>query len=462
MSESDTLVGVAPAPEADVSVDAAVTDAPDRSSRRKVLVNGLIVVTTILSVVAMFAIWANRLLLSPDNWAKTSTKLLENDNVRATTANYVVDQIYSNVDVPGLIRSGLPTQLQPLAAPAAGALRDAAVKGADFALTTPQVQTLWAAANRTASQALVALVEGGRGPVGVKKGVVTLDLASVIDNLAARLGLPQGLGSRLPASIGHLTVLRSNQLSAVQDAGNAVRGLALWLTILVPVLYGLAIVLDPGHRRRTLMTVGFAIVFAGVVVFLARSIATSQISGSLVKDATLQPTVSDVVTIATEMLGEIAGAFVLVGAALIASAWFAGPARVAVSGRRAIAPFLREHAGWAFASTAAVMVVIFLIDPIPATGKPIGMVTFMGLALLGTEVLRRQTAREFPDARAGSAAAAVRARVRLARERRERSKAPAPPALSESEQLERLASLRAQDSITAEEFNAAKAKVLGT
>ena len=109
-------------------------------------------------------------------------------------------------------------------------------------------------------------------------------------------------------------------------------------------------------------------------------------------------------SIATLRLSEIAGAFIVVGVPLIAAAWFAGPARLAVSGRRSIAPFLREHADWTYGITAAVMALIFIWDPIPATGKPAGIIIFLALALLGTYLLRRQTAEEFP-AQPGAGAA---------------------------------------------------------
>ena len=98
------------------------------------------------------------------------------------------------------------------------------------------------------------------------------------------------------------------------------------------------------------------------------------------------------------MLSEIAGAFVIVGVPLIAAAWFAGPARLAVRGRRAIAPFLRDRPDWTFAIVAAIMALIFIWQPIPATGTPVGIIVFLALAFLGTVLLRRQTAEEFPDA----------------------------------------------------------------
>ena len=304
----------------------------------------LIGVTTLLLVVGIFATWANRLLFSPDNWSKTSTQLLQNENVRSTTANYVVDQLYANVDVAGLIKQGLPTQLQGLAAPAAGALRNAAVQGAELALTRPRVQSLWAQANRAADQTFVDIVNGGRGNVGVNQGAVTLDLGAILNNIASRLGLPSDLASKLPPSIATLTIFKSDQLKYVQNGGKAIKGLALWLTILVPLLYALAIFLAKGHRRRTLMTVGFAGILAGVLVILARSILQGQIVNSLTSDASLQVTIRDVYSISTAILNDVAGAVVFGGIVLVAAAWFAGPARPAFVARQAISPFLREQA----------------------------------------------------------------------------------------------------------------------
>jgi hypothetical protein len=426
--------------------------------------NSLIVAATILLVVGIFATWANRLLFSPDNWSNTSTQLLQNPNVRATTANYIVDQIYAHVDVPRLIQSGLPTQFRGLAAPASGALREVAVKGVGLLLTEPHVQTLWARANRVAARTFIAVMNGGKGVVGTKRGVVTLDLRSVADRAATQLGLPSGLSSHLPPNIATLTVFRSDQLRFVQNIGKAIKGLALLLTILVPLLYALAILLTPGRRRRTLMTIGFAGVFAGITVLLLRAIAAPQVAGSLTSDASLQVTIKDVYSIATAILRNVAGAVIAGGIVLIVAAWFAGPARTARLGREAIAPFLREHRVGAFAVTLSVMFLIFIWDPISATGKPAGIIVFTLLALLGTEILMRQTAREFPDAQAGAVTHAIRARLsNLNSRRRGRGDhgASAPPVPTTAEQLKQLADLFDQGAISSEEYQAAKAQLLG-
>jgi hypothetical protein len=427
----------------------------------QLFVNALIGLATVLAVVGMLSVWANRQLLNPDNWSATSTKLLQNAAVRDATAIYVVDQLYANVDVASLIGSGLPKSFQPLAGPASGALRNAAVKGTKLALSDPRVQSLWAQANRAAAQAFVAIVNGGKGPVKVNRGVVTLDLAPIVDDIAARLGLSAQLGSKLPASIANLQVLKSDQLRLVQDVGRAVRGLALALTIIVPLLYVLAIGLARSRRRRTLMSVGFAIVIAGVLVLVTNAILRSQIPASVVKDASLRPAARAVVAIATSMLLEIASEVVVVGAALVVAAWLAGPSRFPVAARRAGAPFLRDHPSPTYGIVATGMALLIIWRPIPVLGTPAGATVFMLLALIATWVVRRQASAEFPDASTGDATVAFVSRVRELRERRQghipqRSSAP----LSVGEELERLAGLRDRGAITSDEYDSAKRTLL--
>jgi Short C-terminal domain len=431
------------------------------SRRRLIGVDILIGVTTILLVVCVFATWANRLLFSPDNWSKTSTQLLQDANVRSSTANYLVDQLYANVNVSGLIKQNLPTQLQGLAAPAAGALRNAAVQGTELALSRPRVQQLWAQANRAADQTFIDIVNGRKGAVGVNQGEVSLDLASVLNNVASRLGLPSDIASKLPPSAANLVVFKSDQIKYVQNGGKAIKGLALWLTIIVPLLYLLALFLAKGHRRRTLMTIGFAGIFAGVLIILGRSILQGQIANSITSDASLQVTVRHVYSISTAILKDVAGAVVFISILLVAAAWFAGPARPAFVARQAIAPFLREQAVATYGIALGIVVLLLIWDPIPATSKPLGILAFTVLALVGTELLIRQTAREFPEARSGAATHAIRSRVSSMRQNRQSRGSSAPSGPTTADQLKQLAELRDSSAITPEEYQSAKTQLLG-
>ena len=91
-------------------------------------------------------------MFNADNWANTSTRLLQNDKIRTATANYLVDQLYQNVDVAGELQQRLPTNLKPVAAPLAGVLQNAAIAAANRALANGRVQLVWKHANRAADQ----------------------------------------------------------------------------------------------------------------------------------------------------------------------------------------------------------------------------------------------------------------------------------------------------------------------
>jgi len=432
------------------------------SRGRLIAVDAIVSVTTLLLVAGCFSVWANRLLFSPDNWSATSTQLLANPQIRTATANYIVDQLYAKVNVPALIRNALPAQFKGLAAPAAGALRNAAVQGTELALQRPRVQSLWATANRAADKTFIAVVNGGKGAVKTNNGVVTLDLGLIVDNVASRLGLPSNLSSKLPPNIATLTILKSDQLKFVQDVGRAIQHLALWLTILVPVLYALAIALARDHRRRTLMTVGFAGVLGGVLVILLRSIVENQVVPAVTSDASLRPAVRATIAINTQILGQIGAAVIAGGVVLVLAAWFAGPARAATSMRRAITPFLRSNPAGSYAAALGIMVLIFIWDPIHATGTPAGIIVFTALAMAAVYVLRRQVDAEFPDAQAGDAGAALRASIGKLRRgpRRDGAAATSTTPPSTTPELIQLADLRDRHAITPEEYEAAKAKLL--
>jgi hypothetical protein len=77
--------------------------------------------------------------------------------------------------------------------------------------------------------------------------------------------------------------------------------------------------------------------------------------------------------------------------------------------------------------------------------------------VLGTEVLRHQTAVEFPNASFGGFGDRVRASV----PRPATAEPSVPPQESKVEQIERLSALKEKGMLSEEEFEAAKSDVLG-
>ncbi len=356
----------------------------------------ILVIATVLAIFAIFAVWANRQLMNPTNWAKTSTALLQKQTIRTALSGYLIDQLYANVDVQAQLKSGLPPQLAPLAGPISGALHNLAEQGAEKALEAPRVQSAWENANRTADLALVAIVKGGGSRVQINGGTVSLNLREIVAKLATRLGLPSGIAEKLPPSVANLKIVTSDQLGLARNLAKALHALALLLTILTFALYVLAMYLARGHRRRTLLWVGSSLVFAGLIVILGRKIGQGQLVSAITTDASIEPAANDAYSVATSLLVQVASAAIIIGIPVILSAWFAGPARWAVSARRFLAPHFRERPGLAYWITAGLLALVFIWGPIPATRNPLEMLLFTILAFAGTYVLSNQIAEEFP------------------------------------------------------------------
>ncbi len=375
---------------------AAAGDGHVGGGAHRIWVRVILGIATVLAIFSIFAIWANRQLMNPTNWAKTSTALLQKQTIRTALSGYLIDQLYANVDVQAQLKSGLPPQLAPLAGPISGALHNLAEQGAEKALEAPRVQGLWENANRTADEALVAIVKGGGSRVQINGGTVSLNLREIVAKLTTRLGLPSGIAEKLPASVANLKIVTSNQLGLARNLAKALHALALVLTIVTFALYVLAMYLARGYRRRTLLWVGSSLVFAGLVVLLGRKIGQGQLVSAITSDASIEPAANDAYSVATSLLVQVASAVIIIGIPVILSAWFAGPSRWAVSARRFLAPHFRERPGLPYWITAALLVLVFIWGPIPATRNPWEMLLFTILAFLGAHVLRDQMAEEFP------------------------------------------------------------------
>jgi hypothetical protein len=441
---------------------------------RRWLVVTLVVVASVLGFLAINALWINRQALSTENWATTSSDLLESEPVRDLVAAFLVDEMYSSLDVEGELREGLPPRLKPLAGPAAGGLRTLADRGMDELLQRPRVQALWEEANRRAHRRLLQVLEGGGGNgASTEGGSVTLDLGTVLTNTAGALGIGGNIAAKLPEDAAEITILRSDQLEAAQDGLDAFRGLTIVLLVLSLGLYAAAVAVA-GRRREALRAVGIGLVAAGAVALIARGFAGDELANALAKTASVKPAVADVWTISTSQLVVAAGSSIAYGVVIFVAAWLAGTTWAAVSTRRALAPYLRD-ARYAYGGLALLVILLIAWGPTPATRKPLSLLLLVGLLVLGVELLRRQTAREFPEATIEHAAQARHERIArwrdavVARRQHVEDRATSPaesgastgPAGSDRlERLERLARLRESGVIDQAEFEREKGLIL--
>ena len=420
-SEPGGIALPADAPQtADADAPPPSSGAPVTRRAHRFLVPVLLVLATIIGIAAAFAVWVNRQALNTSNWSSTSGKVLADKKVQTALSAYLVQELFTNVNVSADLQQVLPKQLQPLAGPAAAGLQQLAGQAAPKLLASPQAQALWVQANVAAHNELLKVLNGGGQGVSTRSGVVTLNLHTLVSQLAATLGVSsqvaavqsklQGstgasaraaaqkkLAITLPPANGELVIMRANQLGTAQDIANAVKHLAIVLPAIALLMFALAVYLARGRRRRTLRTSGWCFVLIGVVLLLIRRIGGDAVVNGLVKVPSNKPAVHDVWNIGTSLLYSIAVAMIVYGIVIVAAAWLAGPTRAATATRKLMAPSLRESPAVAYSAVGAVLLFVVLWGPTPAFRNIWWILLFAVLLAFGVTMLRRETRPRVPS-----------------------------------------------------------------
>jgi hypothetical protein len=370
------------------------------SRPRRAAIYALIALSALLILVSVFATWAKTVILDTDVWVDTSGQFLTNDTIRPALADYLVDQLFSNVDVAQQLEGALPSQLQVLAAPAAAGLRQLATDTANAVLEAPRVQQAWERANRVAHEAFLRVVEGEGTVVSQTGGVVTLNVVPLLQEVAKQVGLSGERLGRLPPGTGQITVLESHQLAAVARLLEVLPKIAFWFGIAGVLLWALAVYLARGRRRETVRAIGLAMLFIGLILVVVRNqVGDALVNALVASDAVKEPSL-EAWRIATAVLHDSTITVLVVGSVGLVAAWIAGPTRPAVAVRRFVSPVMpRPEIVYGVYAIAILLVLIW--GPTRTTRNLATTIVLFGLATFGLEMLRRQIVREFPDAGEG-------------------------------------------------------------
>ena len=367
----------------------------------------LIILATVLAVVSIFAVWANRQVLTPSNWADTSSKLLEDAAIRSQTAQFITYQIYSNVNVQGEIKKALPSEAEILAGPAANALRGVAQDGITKALGTAPVQSLWKAANQTLAEQVVNVIdEKNTGFLQFSGNDVKLDLRPAVINLASKFGLSTQ-AQQIPPGAAEVPVFSSKDIGSVRSVAKALSGAALILPLLSLLFYSAAVMIAAGRRRKVLIRIGWSLIIGALAVLAARNIVGGIVVDSVTTTAAAKPAGQATWDIASSMLKDAAVNTIVVAIVFLLVLMLAGPRKGAVAIREWAAPWLKDKPGVAYGVVYALCLLILIWGPIPATRAWIPVLFFLGLVGAGTWALARQTAVEFPNASAEAQTEAI-------------------------------------------------------
>jgi hypothetical protein len=454
------------------------------SRARRRTVKALVALGSLLAFLSVFAIWTERQALNTNDWVDTSGRLIQNETVRAAVGEYLIDQLYENVDVEQELEDILPGETKQLAGPVSGGLRQVAGGGAEQVLKSTTAEGLWKDANRAAHEQLLAVLENKKEAVSTAEGNVTLNLGSLVTNLAGQVGIGGQLAEKLPPDAGQITILRSDQLKTAQDIAVGIKGLALILSLLTLLSFGLAIYLSRDGRWVTVLFCGIGLVAAGFAVIVFRQIAGGIVVDQLVTDESVKPAAEATWSIGTSLMTSIATTVIVFGVLLGIAGWLGSPTGSARASRRFMAPALRDYVPFVYTGLAILVCIYFLSSSVQNLRSFLTTLVIAGFAAVGIHELRRQSEEEFPDAQFSDTFGGARERVtdavksanlgerasklRLPEMRRPsgggEGAAPAAPADNEESRLrhlERLSELHEKGVLTDEELAAEKARVLG-
>jgi hypothetical protein len=418
-----------------------MNEAPRRSGWWRTLVaRVLTVLGVVLVVVSIAANFVERQALDRGNVEETARQLITDDAIQERVAATLTDELFTQVDVEAALEERLPPAQQALAGPLAGALRPVAERLALRILDGPRFQELWVTAVGGAQEQVVRVLDDEARFLETEGGVVAIDLRPLLLELTEQLRIAPNLSDRLPENAGVITVFEADQLQTAQDLTRILRFVADWIWVLALLAWVAAVFLARDRRKEVrAIAVGFVVI--GVLLLVARRVAGSYLVDQLTTSAEDDTAIERTWEILTRLLADAGWAAIAVGVIALAGVWLVGPGTRAAAARSWLAPYLRRPE-LAYGGAAFLFLLLILWGPISYIERLSTIIAFAVLAALGLEFLRRKTLREVPDAAAGR-----------------------PPSLRRAggvgtDELERLARLRAEGVLTDEEFAAAKARVL--
>jgi len=365
------------------------------SRNRAIAVWTLVVVASLLMLFSSLTIWVKRQALETDAWTNASGQMLANDEIRQQLSIYLVDTLFSSADATAKIQQSLPANRAALAPVISGALQNVAVQAADRILETPQAQALWEDANRRAHENLLAVLNGEDvRRFQTANGQVVLDLSPLVQRLSQRFGF------QASPDAGKITILQSGQLKNAQRALKVIKVGSVFLLVLVLFLYGLAIYLAHGHRRRILRATAASFLLVGVLILVIQKVSGGVVVGSLIKTDAVRPAGNAAWGIGTELLRSVAYALIAYGVVGLFGAWLAGPTRWAVAIRKRLAPVFQDQAWLVYGAVALVFLLVLAWGPTRATRELWGILLLGALLFFGVAMLHRETVREFPAQKA--------------------------------------------------------------
>ncbi|MCD0484474.1 hypothetical protein LO771_19240 [Streptacidiphilus sp. ASG 303] len=305
----------------------------------------LILAASLLSLLAVVAVWADSIVDDTDRYVATVAPLASDPAVQQAVTNRATAEIVARIDVKGLVdqlakaaqQKGVPPQaadlITRLSGPITSGLSDLVGNAVHKVVTSSAFATVWTEANRAAHASFDKALSGkGGGAVALTDNQVTVDIGPVIARAKDEL-VKAGFAPAAKIPVVHTTIT----VFASKDVGRLRTGIRLlqlagtWLPVAALLLAACGVLLA-ADRRRALLGAALGVTAAMLVLGLSLSAfralyldrlppGTSQAAAGAVFDALVR-----FLRAAVRALGALAAVTAL-------GAWLEGPSRPAVAVR---------------------------------------------------------------------------------------------------------------------------------
>jgi hypothetical protein len=271
------------------------------SARRRRLrgapVGLLAALSCLLVVISAHVVWVHRTLLNTDEFVGTVGPVFSQPGVDSAVATRVTDQLFVQLDVQDRLRNALPPKVSFAAVPISNATEGFVAGQLTKVFASPQFQTLWTATLRTTHQQVVAVLRGQNTKIlSTSNGFIIVNTVPLVNQALERVSglasnltgkhvtlptitsidppqkavdkLSAALGVQLPSSFGQITLIRSKNLSTVQEGVKDFDRLAIALPLITIAIIALALWLSRA-RRRTLIQI---VVGSSLLLIVARRV----------------------------------------------------------------------------------------------------------------------------------------------------------------------------------------------
>ena len=140
--------------------DSAAPPARDHSRARSIAVVVLLVLAPIVFFVGALATWVDRTALENETWGDVTEQIVHDPAVSVPLSDALAQRLQARADFQGRLSASLPPNLQPLAAPAAGALNELVERAATRIVESPRGVELMVKASRLAQAQSIAIIDG--------------------------------------------------------------------------------------------------------------------------------------------------------------------------------------------------------------------------------------------------------------------------------------------------------------